>query len=186
MSKKIVTCRDKQFELFIDSEQLQKRIKILAERINTEYKGKTPVFLSVLNGVFRFAADVVKHVEIDCEISFVKIRSYTGMQSGDLATLIGLDTDLEGRDVVILEDIVDTGKTLYHFLPELQKMNPASVKIMTLLVKPEAAQYEVPLSFVGFSVPNYFLLGYGLDYDGLGRHYNDLYRVIESPVVKKN
>lgn len=175
----MVTCRDKQFELFISSEQIQNRIKALAQKINKEYKDKKPVFVAILNGVYRFAGDVFNHIDIDCEISFVKLRSYVGMESGELKTMLGLDTELEGREVILLEDIVDTGKTLYHFLPELKKQNPASVKIMTLLVKPEAAQYDIPLEFVGFSVPNYFLLGYGLDYDGLGRHYNDLYKVVE-------
>lgn len=176
----MVTCRDKQFELFISSKQIQDRIKTLAQKINEEYKGKNPVFVAILNGVYRFAGDIFNHIEIDCEISFVKLRSYVGMESGELTTMLGLDTDLEGREVILLEDIVDTGKTLYHFLPELKKQKPASVKIMTLLVKPEAAQYDIPLEFVGFSVPNYFLLGYGLDYDGLGRHYNDLYKVVET------
>jgi hypoxanthine phosphoribosyltransferase len=179
----MVTCRDKQFELFLSSVQIQDRIKALATKINQEYKDKKPVFIAILNGVYRFAGDVFNYIDIDCEISFVKLRSYVGMESGELTTMLGLDTALEGREVILLEDIVDTGKTIYHFLPELKKSKPASIKIMTLLVKPEAAQYDIPLEFVGFSVPNYFLLGYGLDYDGLGRHYNDIYKVVETPKI---
>ncbi len=176
----MVTCNGKKFEIFIKSEQIQDRIKTLAARINNEYKDKNPVFLGILNGVFRFAGDVFNYITIDCETSFVKLKSYVGTESGELTTLMGLDANLEGRHVILLEDIVDTGKTLYNFLPELEKHKPASVKIMTLLTKPDAIQHEIPLEFVGFAVPNHFLIGYGLDYDGQGRHYNDLYKIVDN------
>jgi len=176
----MVTCNGKQFEVFLPSEEIQSRMKALCEQINEEYAGKKPVFLGILNGVFRVAADVFKYIDLECEVSFVKLKSYVGTESsGKLTTMLGLDVDLEGRDVILLEDIVDTARTLHTFLPELKKLNPASISIFTLLCKPDAMEHEIPLKYVGFSVPNHFLLGYGLDYDGFGRQLNDIYQIVE-------
>jgi hypoxanthine phosphoribosyltransferase len=176
----MVTCNGKQFEVFLTSEEIQSRMKTLCEEMNEEFAEKKPVFLGILNGVFRVAADVFKYIDLECEVSFVKLKSYVGTESsGKLTTMLGLDTDLEGRHVVLLEDIVDTARTLHTFLPELKKLNPASISIFTLLNKPDAMEYEIPLKYVGFSVPNHFLLGYGLDYDGFGRQLNDIYKIVE-------
>ena len=181
LSMNTISCHNRDFELFISNAKIQARVKELAQKINTEYQGKNPIFIGILNGVYRFAGDLFNYIDIECEISFVKIKSYVGTQSGTIKTALGLDESInfEGRDIIILEDIVDTGKTLYNFLPKLQQKQPASIKIITLLTKPEAIQYDIPLAFVGFAVPNLFLVGYGLDYYGLARHYNDIYQIIE-------
>lgn len=176
----MITCKDKQFELFLTNEAIQTRLKEMCAQVNAEYADKKPVFLSILNGVFRLAADVFNYIDIECEVSFVKLKSYVGTESsGTLTTMLGLDIDLEGRHVVLLEDIVDTGRTLHQFLPELEKMNPASVTILTLLNKPDAMQHEIPMKYIGFKVPDNFLIGYGLDYDGYGRQHNDIHTIVK-------
>ena len=176
----MITCKDKQFELFLTSEAIQTRLKEICAQINADYAGKKPVFLGILNGVFRLAGDVFNYVDVECEVSFVKLKSYVGTESsGELTTMLGLDVDLKGRHVVLLEDIVDTGRTLHHFLPELEKMNPASVAVLTLLNKPDAMEHEIPMKYIGFKVPNNFLIGYGLDYDGWGRQHNAIYTLVE-------
>lgn len=176
----MITCKDKQFEPFLTSEEIQTRLKEICGQVNEDYAGKNPVFLGILNGVFRVAGDVFNYIDIECEVSFVKLKSYVGTESsGTLTTMIGLDADLEGRDIVIIEDIVDTARTLFNFLPELEKKNPKSVSILTLLNKPDAMLHEVPMRYIGFKVPNHFLIGYGLDYDGFGRQHNDIYKIVE-------
>jgi hypoxanthine phosphoribosyltransferase len=133
-----------------------------------------------MNGAFMFAAEVMKQMTIECEISFVKLKSYIGDQSsGEVTQMLGLDCNLAGRDVIILEDIVDSGRTLHYFFPELQKHQPSSVSLFTLLVKPDALKFEVPIDYAGFAVPNLFLIGFGLDYDGLGRNLSDIYQAVE-------
>ena len=152
----------------------------MCAQVNTDYADKKPVFLGILNGVFRLAGDVFNYIDIECEVSFVKLKSYVGTESsGALTTMLGLDADLEGRHVVLLEDIVDTGRTLHKFLPELEKLNPASVAILTLLNKPDAMEHDIPMKYIGFKVPNNFLIGYGLDYDGWGRQHNAIYTIVE-------
>ena len=176
----MVTCKDKQFELFLSEAKIQERLKAVAAEINKDYADKNPVFLGILNGSFRVAGDLFNYLDIDCEVSFVKLKSYVGTQSsGKLTTMLGLDTDLTGRHVIIVEDIVDTGRTMFRFLPELDKHQPASVNIFTLLTKPEAFEHELDLKYVAFEVPNHFLIGYGLDYDGQGRQHNSIYKIVE-------
>jgi hypoxanthine phosphoribosyltransferase len=176
----MITCKDKQFELFLTSDAIQTRLKEMCAQVNVDYADKKPVFLGILNGVFRVAGDVFNYIDIECEVSFVKLKSYVGTEStGALTTMLGLDADLEGRHVVLLEDIVDTGRTLFKFLPELEKLNPASVSILTLLNKPDAMEHEIPMKYIGFKVPNNFLIGYGLDYDGWGRQHNDIYTIVK-------
>jgi len=176
----MITCKDKQFELFLTSDAIQTRLKEMCAQVNTDYADKKPVFLGILNGVFRLAGDVFNYIDIECEVSFVKLKSYVGTESsGALTTMLGLDADLEGRHVVLLEDIVDTGRTLHKFLPELEKLNPASVAILTLLNKPDAMEHDIPMKYIGFKVPNNFLIGYGLDYDGWGRQHNAIYTIVE-------
>ena len=122
----------------------------------------------------------MKHMSIDCEITFVKLKSYIGEQSsGDVVQMLGLESSLAGRDVIILEDIIDSGRTLHHFLPQLEKEGPRSVSLFALLVKPDAMQFKLPIDYAGFAVPNHFLVGFGLDYDGLERNMNDIYKAVE-------
>lgn len=136
--------------------------------------------MAVLNGSFMFAADLMRNIQIDCEITFVKLASYQGTQStGKVRTLIGQDVSLESRHIIILEDIVDTGKTLFEFLPIIKAQSPASVEIATLLIKPAAMQYNIAVKYRGLEIPNDFIVGYGLDYDGLGRNLNDIYVINE-------
>ncbi|MCP4440333.1 MAG: hypoxanthine phosphoribosyltransferase, partial [Aureispira sp.] len=159
-----VVVKGKTFEPFLTQETIQNRIKELCVRIDEHYAGKRPILIGLLNGSFRIMADVVTYLNIPCEISFVKIKSYVGDTSGKIEMPLGVNADIEGRDVILIEDIVDTGKTLSFFIPQLKESKPKSVALFTLLVKPDAMQHEVKMDYVGFAVPNHFLLGYGLDY----------------------
>jgi len=175
-----IKVHDKTFTVYLSETQLQNRIKELAALVNKDYEGRQVVFIAILNGSFMFAADIFKHLTIDSIISFIKLASYQGLNStGSVTTAIGLDTDLHGKHVVLLEDIIDTGKTLHHFLPQLQHQQPASLKIVTLLHKAEMTTYEVPIDYTGFVIPNKFVVGYGLDYDGLGRNYKEIYQLTD-------
>lgn len=172
---------DKFFVPYISEAAINKRIHELAQKIDADYKGKKPLFIAILNGSFMFASDMFKHITIEAEICFIKLASYKGTKSsGQVITAIGLDTDLTGRHVIVLEDIIDTGKTLSEFLPQLQNQQPLSLKIAALLHKPEATVYPIPIDYLGFSVPNKFLLGYGLDYDGLGRNIKEIYQLTDN------
>ncbi len=173
-----ITLHDKTFHTYLSEAVIQEKIKELAAIINTDYQGKKPLFIAILNGSFMFAADLFKHLTIEAEICFIKLASYRGMKStGHVITAIGLDHDLFGRDVIIVEDIVDTGKTLHNFLPQLHHQQPKSFAIVTLLHKSEATQFDLPLSYVGFQIPDKFVVGYGLDYDGLGRNLKEIYQL---------
>jgi hypoxanthine phosphoribosyltransferase len=173
---KRIRIKDKHFTVYIPSEQIQKRIDEVAEKINTELAGKRPLFLAVLNGSFLFAADLMKRLTIDCEISFIKVASYHGTSSsGNVKQLIGLNEDLRHRTVVVLEDIVDTGLTLESLRNQIMKMEPRELKFVTLLFKPEAYTRDIKIDYIGLEVPNHFLVGYGLDYDGLGRNMEDIF-----------
>ncbi|MEM7101555.1 MAG: hypoxanthine phosphoribosyltransferase [Bacteroidota bacterium] len=172
--------KDRYFSPFITEEEIQSRISELAAQIRTDFAGITPVFLGVLNGAFMFAADLMKYLEIECEITFVKLASYQGMSStGAVKTALGLEANIEGRHVIVIEDIIDTGVTMKHFLKTLEAFKPASVAIMTLLWKKEAMKHELPIDYVGFEIPNKFVVGYGLDYDQIGRNWKDIYHLAE-------
>jgi hypoxanthine phosphoribosyltransferase len=174
-----IRIHDKTFEIYLSETAIQERVKNIADSINEEYKDKKPLFIAILNGSFMFAADLFKYLTINSEISFIKLASYRGMKStGNVITSIGLDADLFGKDVIIIEDIVDTGKTLYNFLPKLKDHHPSSLKIAALLHKPEATRFPLNLDYVGFSIPDKFVVGYGLDYDGLGRNLKEIYQVV--------
>lgn len=176
----IIQVHDKQFQPYIGANELQLRIQEMAAQINKDLQGEKPLFIAILNGSFMFAADIFKYLTIEAEISFIKLVSYKGTKStGNVVTSIGLDEDLFGRTVVILEDIVDTGKTLHRFLPQLEHQQPKKMLIAALLTKPEALTHPINIDYLGFSVPNKFLLGYGLDYDGLGRNLPEIYQLIE-------
>ncbi len=176
----LIKVHDKNFEPYLTTSQVQDAIQNLANELNKDYAGKRPLFISILNGSFMFASDLFKKLEIDAEICFIKLASYKGTKSsGHVITAIGLDIDLIDRHVVILEDIVDTGKTLTEFLPQLTNQQPASLKICALLHKPEATVYPIKIDYLGFSIPNKFVVGYGLDYDGLGRNIPEIYKLVE-------
>jgi hypoxanthine phosphoribosyltransferase len=175
-----IRVHDKQFEPYIGAAKIAKRIKEIAGELNKDFADKKPLFIAILNGSFMFAADLFKELAIDAEICFIKLASYKGTKStGHVLTAIGLDMDLFGRDVVIVEDIVDTGKTLSEFLPQLHHQQPASLKIVALLHKPEATVFPITIDYLGFSIPNKFVVGYGLDYDGLGRNIPEIFKLIE-------
>ena len=171
---------DKKFKPYIKAQQIQEQVGKLAQQINIDYAGKKPLFIAILNGSFMFAADLFKELTIDAEICFIKLASYKGTKStGNVITSIGLDEPLKNRHVIIVEDIVDTGKTLYEFLPQLVNQQPSSLKIAALLHKPEALTFPLTIDYLGFNVPDKFLLGYGLDYDGLGRNLKEIYQVVD-------
>ncbi|TXH55552.1 MAG: hypoxanthine phosphoribosyltransferase [Bacteroidia bacterium] len=176
----MIQVHDKIFVPFKSEHEIQLRISKMAVQISEEYKDKQPLFLGILNGSFIFAADLFKQITIPASISFIKLVSYKGTSStGNVITAIGLEENLNGKDIIIVEDIVDTGKTLTEFLPTLSKQNPNSIRICTLLQKPEALQYPLDVDYIGFSIPNKFVVGYGLDYDGLGRNYKEIYQLQE-------
>ncbi len=175
-----IEVNNKKFNPFITAAQIQEQIDNLAAQLNRDYEGKRPLFIAILNGSFMFASDLFKAITIEAEICFIKLASYKGTTStGNVITSIGLDEPLNGRHVIIIEDIVDTGKTLNEFLPQLFNQQPASLKIAALLHKPSALLFPVKIDYLGFNVPNKFLLGYGLDFDGLGRNLKEIYQLIE-------
>jgi len=177
----LVTLFDKTFEPFLPESLIQEKIKELAAEINKDYAGKKPLFIAILNGSFMFAADLFKAINIEAEICFIKLASYKGTKStGQVITAIGLDIDINNRHVIILEDIIDTGKTLSQFLPQLEHQQPSSLKIAVLLHKPDATIHPVHIDYCCFSIPNRFVLGYGLDYDGFGRNLKEIYQLKES------
>ncbi len=175
----VVKVHDKTFETYLSDETIQKRVIEIAASINKDYAGKKPLFIAILNGSFMFAADLFKHLTIEAELCFIKLASYKGMKSsGKVITSIGLEEDLFGKDVIIVEDIVDTGKTLHKFLPKLVHQQPKSLRIAALLHKSEATEYPLVLDYLGFDIPNKFVVGYGLDYDGLGRNLREIYQLV--------
>lgn len=179
LSMPVVKVHDKSFDTYLSEETILNRIKEMAAVINKDYAGKRPFFIAILNGSFMFASDLFKQLNIDAEICFIKLASYKGLKSsGNVVTSIGLDDDLYDKDVVIVEDIVDTGKTLHNFLPRLLHQQPRSLKIATLLHKSAATQYHLTLDYIGFDIPDKFVVGYGLDYDGLGRNFKEIYQLV--------
>lgn len=177
----IVTIKDKSFKPFISGESLQKSIKATATKINQDYKGRSPVFIGVLNGSFMFAAELLKSINLKCTISFVKLASYEGTATtGKVEELIGLNEDLKGKDVILLEDIVDTGNTVEKLHGILKDKEVKSVRIATLLYKPKAYNKSYHIDYVGIEIPNSFVVGYGLDYDGFGRNLSSIYVLNDS------
>src|SRR5215216_2497607 len=176
-----IKLHDKTFDTYLSEQEIQQKVKKIADELNRDYKDKKPLFIAILNGSFMFAADLFKYLTIEAEICFIKLASYSGMKSsGKVITAIGLDQDLFGRDVVIVEDIVDTGKTLNEFLPKLQHQQPRSLKIAALLHKPDATQFRLTIDYLGFSIPDKFVIGYGLDYDGLGRNLKEIFQLADN------
>ncbi|MEM9830792.1 MAG: hypoxanthine phosphoribosyltransferase [Bacteroidota bacterium] len=170
--------KDLDFEPYLSSDSIQQQLASLSENLNRDYAGKDPVFIAVLNGAFIFMADLARHISIPSEITFVKVKSYEQLQSsGEHREFIGLEVPIRDRHVVVVEDIVDSGNTVQFLLQQLREQNPASIAIATLLFKPEALKYSIDLNYVGFRIPNDFVVGYGLDYDGFGRNLPDIYKL---------
>jgi hypoxanthine phosphoribosyltransferase len=168
--------KDLHFKKFITKSKVQQQVKSLASQINTDFAGKSPVFLPILNGSFMFAADLMKQIEIPCRVSFVKISSYAGTAStGKLKTLIGLEESLFNQDIIVIEDIVDSGLTLEKIVEELKGLGTKSVEVVALLRKRQAREKNIAVKYTGFEIDNEFVLGYGLDYDGFGRNLEDIY-----------
>ena len=172
--------KDKKFTKFIDSEEITQKIKVLASQINTDYEAKNPLFIAILNGSFMFAADLLKEITIACEISFVKVASYQEMESsGNVKQLIGLNENIFNKEVIIIEDIIDTGRTIARILEEFRSLGASTTEVITLLNKQGTNISAEKLKYIGFNIPEKFVVGYGLDYDGLGRNLKDIYQLAE-------
>ncbi|MEL7020425.1 MAG: hypoxanthine phosphoribosyltransferase [Bacteroidota bacterium] len=178
MQHNIIQVKDLRFEPYLLEADIQRRIQLLALQIERDYQGKHPLFIGVLNGAFVFIADLLRYCNLDCDISFVKLSSYSGTQSsGQVREIIGLDQSVKDRHIIIVEDIVDTGKTMHHFMQQLQTERPASVALATLLSKPSALEHPVSIDYLGFEIENQFVIGYGLDYNGAARNLKDIYQL---------
>jgi len=183
---KKVKVLDKEFKISISAAEIQTIINGIAARINHDMVGKDIVFIGILNGSFMFAADLMKKIKLPCQITFLKFSSYQGTSStGQVRNLIGINEDLKGKTLIILEDIVDTGITLEHIVSQLKTYEPEDIKIATLIFKPKAYQKNIFLDYIGMEIPNNFIVGYGLDYDGFGRNLEDIYTLI-TPEEKLN
>ena len=176
----MVDVNGKKFKISISSDQIRERVKELGERISKDYAGKNPLLLCVLNGSFVFAADLYREISIPSEISFVKLASYQGVTStGTISEVIGINEELTNRHIIIVEDIVDTGYTMQHMLETLGTRSPASIRICSLLTKPEKLQVPIEVDYVAFKIPNLFVVGYGLDFDQQGRNLKDIYTIVD-------
>ncbi|MBP7478592.1 MAG: hypoxanthine phosphoribosyltransferase [Chitinophagales bacterium] len=174
----IITVKDKQFAPYLSEAAIHARIAEMGKTLTAELKDSNPLFISILNGAFIFAADLIREIDTPCEISFVKLASYHGTESsGEVKTLLGIDKDIKDRVVVIVEDIVDTGNTLSAFMPTLEALQPKKILLVSLLFKPKALQRPLKVDYTGFEIPNDFIVGYGLDYDGYGRNLKDIYKI---------
>ena len=180
MDSNIIQVHDRYFEPFIPEEAIQKEVERLAMEMNRDLAGKDPIFLGILNGAFMFASDLYKQLTFPCQITFLKLASYSGTKStGSVKQLIGINRDLKDRVVVVLEDIVDTGVTLETIIRQLSGYEPEEIRVATFLHKPDATVKEVKLDYVGMEIPNNFILGYGLDYDGYGRNFREIYQLVD-------
>ena len=175
-----IRVHDKEFATSIPAEEIMQQVRRVAEEINKDYEGQEPLFLVVLNGAFVFAADLMREISVPAEVSFVKLASYEGTSStGTVREVIGLNTDITGRPIIIVEDIVESGITMAHMIETLKKQNPKSIDICTLLVKPEKLEVKLDIRYTAMEIPNDFILGYGLDYNGLGRGLKDIYTIVQ-------
>jgi len=176
---KQVTIEDKTFGIYIQDQEIQQAIQTIANEMNVIYAEKKPIFISVLNGAFMFTADLLKKIEVPCELSFIKLSSYSGTTStGTVKEIVGLQEEIAGRDVIVIEDIIDTGITMQKIISQLELKNPASIRITTLLLKPDSVKVPIKPDFVCFSIPDKFVVGYGLDLNGIGRNLPDIYQLI--------
>ncbi|MBK7681089.1 MAG: hypoxanthine phosphoribosyltransferase [Bacteroidia bacterium] len=173
-----VKVHDKIFTTFISAEKIQSRVAELGIAIDKDYSGKNPLLIGVLNGSVIFMADLLRNIKTPCEIGFIRVSSYEGTSSsGKVKSIMGLENDIQGREVIIVEDIIDTGDTALYLIEEIKKKNPASIRFATILLKPEALRHKIQCDYVGFEIPPAFVVGYGLDYDGFGRNLADIYQL---------
>lgn len=176
----MITVNNLQFKPFIAAETIQQRIDELGVALRERYAGQRPLFIGILNGAFIFTADLVRAAELECEVTFMRLSSYAGLQStGQVTTNLGLDIEIKDRHVILVEDIIDSGRTLYELTKKMREQGPASVAIATLLLKPDALQFPLEADFVGFSIPSKFVIGYGLDYNQAGRELKEIYQLAE-------
>ena len=172
----VIRLHDLQFRTYIPASAIRQRIREMAAAMNHDLRHEKPLFIGILNGVFMFAGELMQELTIESEITFVRLSSYNGTAStGKIKTVIGLNAELKGRNVIVLEDIIDSGKTVSQFLEQLKSHEPETIRIATLLFKPDALEYDIEINYIGFKVPNEFLVGFGLDYDGLGRNLRSIY-----------
>ncbi len=177
---KPIQIHDKSFELFISQEEIQAKVQELGTEIAQEYKGKNPIFVGILNGAFIFTGDLVRACLIQSEVTFLKVQSYDGLQStGKVTTILDFQQDIKDRHIILVEDIIDTGTTFFHLLPTIQARHPASIAIATLLRKPAAIKHPIKVDFVGFDIPNKFVIGYGLDYNEQARNLPAIYKLVD-------
>ncbi len=175
-----IKVHDKTFEKFLDYEKIETAIKQLADDVHRDFSDSVPVFLCVLKGSFMFASELFKNYQGAAEITFIRVASYTGTQTtGAVHTLFELNEDIKNRDVIILEDIIDSGITIKHLVEELENHRPRRVKVATLLIKPDAVSTDIQPDYVGLEIPNDFIVGFGLDYNGLGRNTRDIYKIVD-------
>jgi hypoxanthine phosphoribosyltransferase len=168
----------KVFQLYISAREIEAAVAAVAYKMKRDLEGKNPVFIGLLNGAFMFCSDLMKQIDFECNISFVKVKSYNGLESsGQVDQVIGLTESIKGRIVIVVEDIVDTGTTLSHFLKYLKSLQPAEIKVATMFYKPDAVIYKIPIDYTGIEIKNKFVVGYGLDYNGIGRNFKDLYEL---------
>lgn len=176
---KQVTIEDKIFGIYIQDREIQQAIQTIANEMNVIYANKKPIFIGVLNGAFMFTADLLKKIEVPCELSFIKLSSYSGTTStGTIKEIVGLHEVISGRDVIVIEDIIDTGLTMQKIISQLELKKPASIRIATLLLKPDSVKVQINPDFVCFSIPDKFVVGYGLDLNGIGRNLPDIYQLL--------
>jgi len=179
-SSELVQVNDLSFSMFITEEQIKQRVKAIGLKISQKHASTTPVFIAVLNGSFIFSADLMRACTIDSEISFVKLASYEGTSTtGVVTTLLGLDTIIKGKQVIIIEDIIDTGTTMNSLIETLKSHQPSGIEIATLLLKPDALKFDLKIDYTGFEIPNDFVVGYGLDYNGIGRNLTGIYQKVD-------
>ncbi|MFN6943743.1 MAG: hypoxanthine phosphoribosyltransferase [Cytophagaceae bacterium] len=170
--------QDKEFEIFISRDNIAKRIKELGAAISEDYKELNPLFIVVLNGGFMFASDLLKEVDVPCRLTFIKVSSYQGIAStGIVKKIFGLEEDVKGQHVIVVDDIIDTGLTMKEVLEELNQKEPASINLASFILKPDSLCHPLEMKYIGYTIPNHFILGYGLDYEGFGRNFKDIYRL---------
>ncbi|AEE51077.1 hypoxanthine phosphoribosyltransferase [Haliscomenobacter hydrossis DSM 1100] len=176
----MITVNNLQFKPFIAASEIQERVNALGAELRQRYEGKRPLFIGILNGAFIFTADLVRSAGLECEVTFMRLSSYAGLQSsGQVITNMGLDIDIKDRHVILVEDIIDSGRTLYELTKKMREQGPASVAIATLLLKPDALQFPLEADFIGFSIPSKFVIGYGLDYNQAGRELPEIFQLAE-------
>ena len=169
---------DLEFDLYLKSDKLQEQVIALAKRINKDYKNRNPLFIPILNGAFMFASDLLKNIKLECQVSFIKVASYSEMESsGNVKQLIGVNEKIFGRDIIIIEDIIDSGKTMSELMDKFSELGPESIEVVSLFRKEKAKEYNLNVKYIGFDIPDDFIVGYGLDYEGFGRNLKDIYKI---------